>query len=100
MAEPEGLLIEAAHLVTCAARDLWCRGSAPDDGAAAVARGRARLELFLRALYRTPFEIVPADRPPAPVWLARLLGRAPRHLTRRSAVASTDGARIWLPRVP
>ncbi len=99
MADPEGLLIEAARLATSAARDLWRRRSPPDGRSVLpLARVRQRLELFLGALYAEAPPIVPADPPPAPVWLARLMGRAPRHLALRTATASTDGARIWLPR--
>src|SRR6266508_2738634 len=99
MAEPEGLLIEGARLATSAARDLWRRRSPPDERSVLpLASVRQRLELFLRALYAEAPLIVPTDPPPAPVWLARLMGRAPRHLTPRTALASTDGARIWLPR--
>jgi len=99
MAEPEGLLIEGARLATSAARDLWRRRSPPDGRSVLpLSRIKQRLELFLGALYAEAPPIVPADPPPAPVWLARLMGRAPRHLAPRTATASTDGARIWLPR--
>jgi len=99
MAEPEGLLIEGGRLATSAARDLWRRHSEPDERAVlSLARVRPRLELFVRAFYPEAPPIRPADPPPASVWLARLLGRAPRHLASRVASASTDGAHLWLPR--
>ena len=99
MADPEGLLIEGARLATTAARDLWRRVSPPAERAQLpLAQVRQRLDLFLAALYRGAPAILPSDPPPAPVWLARLVGRAPRHLRRRTAIASTDGTRIWLPR--
>jgi len=99
MAEPEGLLIEGARLATSAARDLWRRRSPPDGRSVLpLARVCQRLELFVHALDAEAPPIVPADPPPAPVWLARLMGRAPRHLAPRNATASTDGARIRLPR--
>lgn len=99
MAEPEGLVIEGARLAAAAARDLWRRGAPPAERARLpLARIRQRLELFLAAFYADPPAILPADPPPAPVWLARLLGRAPRHLARYTAAAATDGVRIWLPR--
>ncbi len=100
MAEPEGLLIEGARLATSAVRDLWRRRSSPDEPCVLpLARVRQRLELFLQMLYPEAPPILPADPPPAPSWLARLMGRAPRHLTVRVATAATDGARIWLPRL-
>jgi nitric oxide reductase NorD protein len=100
MAEPEGLLIEGARVATAAARDLWFRVAPPGaPPALPLARVRARLELFLEALLGQAPPILPADRPPAPTWLARVMGRAPRHLTPRVALAATDGVRIWLPRV-
>ena len=100
MAEPEGLLVEGARLATIATRDLWWRLSPPRERAMLpLARIRQRLELFLGALYVGTPSILPADPPSAPTWLARLTGRAPRHLSRQTATAATDGARIWLPRV-
>jgi len=99
MAEPEGLLVEGTRLATIAARDLWWRLAPPRECTVfPLVRIRQRLELFLGALYVGAPSILPADPPPAPTWLARLAGRAPRHLTRRTATAATDGARIWLPR--
>ena len=99
MAEPEGLLVEGARLATIAARDLWWRLAPPRERTVfPLVRIRQRLELFLGALYVGAPSILPADPPPAPTWLARLAGRAPRHLTRQTATAATDGARIWLPR--
>ena len=99
MAEPEGLLVEGARLATIAARDLWWRLAPPRERTMfPLVRIRQRLELFLGALYVGAPSILPADPPPAPTWLARLAGRAPRHLTRQTATAATDGVRIWLPR--
>ena len=99
MAEPEGLLIEGARLATATARDLWWRVAPPRERARLpLARVRRRLELFLGALYAEAPHLLPADVSPAPVWLARLTGHAPRHLRVRTATAATDGAHIWLPR--
>ena len=99
MGEPEGLLIEGARLATAAARELWRRQSPPQERPVLpLADVRQRLELFVHALCDRPHTIVPSDMPPAPVWLARFMGRAPRHLVSLSAEASTDGERIWLPR--
>jgi hypothetical protein len=99
MAEPEGLLVEGARLATIAARDLWWRLAPPRERTMLpLLRIRQRLELFLGALYVEAPSILPADPPPAPTWVARLAGRAPRHLTSQTATAATDGAHIWLPR--
>ena len=99
MAEPEGLLIEGARLATATARDLWWRVAPPSERVQLpLTRVRQRLEFFLGALYAGAPTLLPADAPPAPVWLARLTGRAPRHLRVRTATAATDGAHIWLPR--
>jgi nitric oxide reductase NorD protein len=99
MSEPEDLLIEGARVATSAARDLWWRVSPPTERPSLpLVRIRQRLELFLHAVYADAPSIHPSDPPPAPTWLARLMGRAPRHLALRIAVAATDGERIWLPR--
>jgi nitric oxide reductase NorD protein len=100
MGEPEGLLIEGARVAVAGARDLWWRvrppGTAPD---LALGQVRPRLELLLGALYGRRVPLLPADPEPAPTWLARLLGRAPRHLAPAGAPAATDGRHVWLPRV-
>lgn len=99
MGEPEGLLIEGARVAVAGARDLWWRvrpvAAAPE---LALGQVRQRLELFLSALYDERVPILPADPEPAPTWLARLLGRAPRYLTTVGALAGTDGRHVWLPR--
>jgi nitric oxide reductase NorD protein len=99
MGEPEGLLIEGARIAVAGARDLWWRVR-PAAAASDLALGsvRQRLELLLSALYGRRVPILPADPEPAPTWLARLLGRAPRHLATVGAVAGTDGRHVWLPR--
>jgi nitric oxide reductase NorD protein len=99
MGEPEGLIIEGARLATAGARDLWwCIRPPHEPPVLALVRVRRRLELFLRAVYGETIPILPADPDPAPTWLARVLGRRPRHLACAEALAATDGARVWLPR--
>ena len=99
MGEPEGLLIEGARVAAAAARDLWWRvrpaAEAPD---LVLGQVRPRLELLLNALYGRRVPILPADPEPAPTWLARLFGRAPRHRAGVGALAATDGRHVWLPR--
>ena len=99
MGEPEGLLIEGARVAVAAARDLWWRARPPGEPPGlALEPLRARLELLLAALHGERIPILPADAEPAPTWLARLLGRAPRHLATAEALAATDGRHVWLPR--
>jgi nitric oxide reductase NorD protein len=99
VAEPEGLLIEGARRAAVAARELWWRARpAPDRAELPLSRVRRRLELFTGALYPGSPDILPADPPPPPTWLARATGQAPRHLVRRAASAGSDGAVLWLPR--
>jgi len=100
MGEPEGLLIEGAQFAAVSVRDLWWRMRPPIDPAVlALEQVRQRLEMLLSALYDVTVAIFPADPDPAPTWLARLLGRAPRHLALTEASAGTDGRYVWLPRV-
>ncbi len=97
--EPEGLLIDGARKAAVAARELWWRARPPQArGELPLARVKRRLELVVGALYGETPVILPSDPPPRPTWLARVLGRAPRHLSPRSAQASTDGSSVWLPR--
>src|SRR5262245_53024210 len=99
MGEPEGLLIEGARLAVASTRDLWFRVRAvPGSPVVALGQVRHRLELLLRALYGETVPVLPADLEPASTWLARLLGRAPRHLVVDTPLSATDGRRVWLPR--
>src|SRR5262245_2859847 len=99
MAEPEGLLIDGARLASAGARELWYRMRPPGEPpAVALDRVRRRLELLLGALFGEPAAIAAIDGEPPPTWLARLFGRAPRHLTTAEPLAATDGRRVWLPR--
>lgn len=99
MSDAEGLVIEGARRAAVAARELWWRARPPEARATLpLAYVKRRLELFVAALYDHVPPILPADPPPPPTWLARALGRAPRHVSMRTALASTDGTSIWLPR--
>jgi nitric oxide reductase NorD protein len=100
MGEPEGLIIEGARIAVTGARDLWWRVRPPAaPPVLALGLVRRRLELLLHAVCGEPLAIYPSDDEPAPTWLARVLGRAPRHLLARAAAAGTDGRHIWLPRI-
>src|SRR5262245_7636622 len=97
--EPEGLLIDGAQRAAVAIRELWWRARPPGASRQLpLLRVKRRLELLGGALYDDIPSILPSDPPPRPTWLARLLGRAPGHLVLRSALASTDGTSVWLPR--
>jgi nitric oxide reductase NorD protein len=99
VSDPEGLVVEGARRAAVAARERW-RSARPREARPmlSLAHVKRRLELFVAALYDRVPAILPADPPPPPTWLARVLGRAPRHLSVRTALASTDGSCIWLPR--
>lgn len=100
MGEPEGIIIEGARIAAAGARDLWWRVRPPAAAPVlALGRIRQRLELLITALYGRSVPIFPSDPEPAPTWLARLLGRAPRRLAAAGAPAATDGRHVWLPRV-
>jgi nitric oxide reductase NorD protein len=98
--EPEGLLIDGAQRAAVAARELWWRvRPSPARGEVPLARVKRRLEIVIGALCGEIPTILPSDPPPRATWLARALGRAPDHLSPRTAQASTDGVSVWLPRV-
>src|SRR5690606_37556720 len=59
---------------------------------------RNRLEFFVAALCPDAPPIVVAEPPAIPHLLARMMKRIPRHLVEHAAHASTDGAKIRLPR--
>jgi nitric oxide reductase NorD protein len=85
--------------VAVAVRELWWRARPPQvRDELPLARVKRRLELVVGALYGDIPAILPSDPPPRPTWLARVLGRAPRHLSPRIAHAFTDGSSVWLPR--
>lgn len=98
MAEPEELLIEGAHVATRFARDAW-RRYGPHTAASVLPLSavRARLELFVTALFSETIPVV-ALEPPAPqTWLRRLAyGRAPA-LRVDPFASGTDGRRVCLP---
>jgi nitric oxide reductase NorD protein len=97
VAEPEGLVAEGARRAAVAARDLWRRAvPSPARSVLPLAHVKRRLELLLVALFDVTPPLVPADPPPAPTWLARVLQRTPRGAT--GALAATDGVAVWLPR--
>ncbi len=99
MAEPEEVVLEAAHVATTAVAALWRRHTAERGAEApALADLRGRLRLFVTGVFGDCPEIVVAEPPARPTLLARLALRTPSHLVARAPVPSTDGRRIRLPR--
>ncbi|MEP6916378.1 MAG: VWA domain-containing protein [Acidobacteriota bacterium] len=94
MAEPEDLIIDAAHLASRLAGGAWRRHvAAPAERVLRLTDVRVRLELVLTALFEMPVAVTAAE-PPAPLsWLGRLAGR----VANRDAAAGTDGVIIYLP---
>ncbi|MEP6592197.1 MAG: hypothetical protein ABJC51_00805, partial [Acidobacteriota bacterium] len=96
MAEPEDLILDAAHAAARLAGATWRRHVAPSPlQVVRLADVRTRLELVVHALFRAPYAVSAAD-PPAPVsWLARLARTQPARGV--EARPGTDGSRIYLP---
>ena len=89
------IIIDAAHIATRVARDVWRRHSPlPPRPEVALTRIRARLEAFVTALAGIPIPIAPMEPPAPPTWLSRLArGRVPS----APGLCGTDGERIYLP---
>lgn len=100
MAEPEELIIEGAYAATRVARAVWRRCAPPARASGLpLSDVRARLELFVTALFQTDVVIAPME-PAAPVtWLARLAGVRSDDRMRDARLAGTDGSRVFLPPV-
>ncbi|MEP7027118.1 MAG: VWA domain-containing protein [Candidatus Eisenbacteria bacterium] len=97
MAEPEELIVEAAHAAAVHSNALWRRMRPPAPGPPGLSELKPRLELFLAALCAGAPPIVVAEPPAVPTWLGRWARRLPPHLVERRALPSTDGARLRLP---
>jgi nitric oxide reductase NorD protein len=98
MSEPEELILEGAHFATRIARDAWRRhGAHTASRDVRLSSVRARLELFLAALFQQPIAIAPME-PPAPrTWLSRLANRHTAESPDDPLLSGTDGRRIYLP---
>ena len=98
MSEPEELILEGAHFATRIARDAWRRyGAHTSSRDVTLAGVRARLELFLAALFQQRIAIAPME-PPAPrTWLSRLANRHAGESPHDPLLSGTDGRRIYLP---
>jgi nitric oxide reductase NorD protein len=98
MSEPEELLIEGAHFATRVARDAW-RRYRPSQRRVELSLldERARLELFLEALFGRPIAITAAEPPVPATWLARLARSTQTGAAERPLLPGTDGTRIFLP---
>jgi nitric oxide reductase NorD protein len=97
MAEPEDVILEAAHAATGVVAGLWRRNRAGPPLLHLV-DVRQRLELLAGAVYADPPPIVVAEPPARPSFIRRIAQRIPRHLLDTRPLPGTDGARIRLPR--
>lgn len=99
MAEPEDVLLDGFHHATLFVQRLWRRHAAPaPPEQVRLVDVRARLELFVRAVFDVPLAVTVAEPPLRPSWFSRLGRRLPRHLVERRTLAATDGTRLRLPR--
>ncbi len=99
MSEPEDLLAEGALAATRLARELWGRRAAGARGERPrLTNLRRRLELLVAAVFPDAPEIGTAEAPAPLSFLTRLARRRSGPVTARSALSSTDGRRIRLPR--
>ncbi len=100
MAEPEELILEGAHFATRLARDAWQRyGTSASDRHIPLTSVRARLEMFLTALFQTSIAVAPME-PPAPAsWLSRVRHGRSHHRADEPLLSGTDGRRVYLPPV-
>ena len=98
MAEPEDLILDGAYVASRLARDIWRRyGPAAAERVLRLADVRARLELFLNALFGSLIPVSAAELSAPVSWLGRLAGR--RGDAGAAPTAGTDGVRILLPPV-
>jgi nitric oxide reductase NorD protein len=99
MGDAEDVLLDAAAHVGAATRALWRRNTDPrreaEQRAAAAER---RVATWAAALGHGTLALTPWDAPPAPGWLARLLGRPAPWQERPLPTAWSDGAQLFLPR--
>jgi nitric oxide reductase NorD protein len=97
MAEPEDVILEAAHAATGFVAGLWRRNRAGPP-LLHLADVRQRLELLAGAVYADLPPLVVAEPPARPSFIRRVAHRIPRHLLDVRPLPGTDGARIRLPR--
>ena len=98
MAEPEDLILEAAHFATRVTRSAWRRyGTPAADGETSLAAVRVRLELFLTALVARSIAIAPMEPPVPASWLLRLAGGRSHGRRGTPLRSGTDGRRVYLP---
>ncbi len=97
MAEPEGLIIDAARHTTAFVSRLWNNDNNGPDNSCTLSACRQRLEFLLSAVHGQAVSLRVAPPPPPPSALSRLFGRIPRHLIETRALPANDGAAIFLP---
>ena len=99
MAEPEELILEGAHFATRVARDAWRRyGTSSRMPRSPLAGVRARLEMFLTALFGTS-DSGGAHGAAGASELALARSRAGARTSRgdEPLLSGTDGRRVYLP---
>jgi nitric oxide reductase NorD protein len=97
MAEPEGLIIDAARQATAFVSRLWDHDNNVPDNSCTLSACRQRLEFLLSAVHGHAVSLRVAQTPPPPSALSRLFGRLPRHLIETRPLPANDGAAIFLP---
>jgi nitric oxide reductase NorD protein len=97
MAEPEGLIIDAARQATAFVSRLWDHDNNVPDNSCTLSACRQRLEFLLSAVHGHAVSLRVAQTPPPPSALSRLFGRIPRHLIETRPLPANDGAAIFLP---
>ncbi|ABB74556.1 nitric oxide reductase NorD protein [Nitrosospira multiformis ATCC 25196] len=97
MAEPEGLIIDAARHTTAFVSRLWNNDNNGPDNSCTLSACRQRLEFLLSAVHGQAVSLRVAPPPPPPSALSRLFGRIPRHLIETRALPANDGTAIFLP---
>ena len=99
MSEPEEVIIDAAHVASEQVVGLWrARAAELEDRELSLDQIKRRLTLFLQATMRLDAPIVAAQPPRIPNVLVRWFRDTPKFTFRESAIPSTDGVRIRLPR--
>lgn len=99
MAEPEEVLIDAAHAVTTRVRRLWAHRDAAGGPppVETLDHHTRRLLMLVEVAYAIELPIRAAQAPAHPTLLSRLIRRLPSHLIDTRVLPGTNGACLFLP---